>query len=251
MEIMNMKGSAHYAVALIGLICLNLVTVVIWVASYRDYHRRDNIAVMERELTSMLHYIIDWEHLNANPLHHYMALRTGMILGALQDEDSLERPIVLYCALYRSKDTGRVRLLFEWLEEGFQSTSLEFSYQVGDSKKKMRIAFPRNAWDGRRLRRSYALEAPRRQWLSDVTITAEGIEICAAGGWAGDRPDPITLPFSIVEAPAQVAVCIDKLVKSEPVNLAVMYDLRDYITSMWPTQETMTTEGPPRSDPQQ
>ncbi len=229
-----MNRIMRYRLAIAVLIMFDLLIGCVWYTKSEACASREHIATMKHELIWILQNMVDWEHLDSRPVQHYIALATAKTLATLDGKETLEHPFVVYCLLYRDTPDGHAKIMFEFLEEGFESAGIEISYQDGGGGKVARLPFPSGVFDSKEERRLLTTDAPLRAFPSRVNVTADGIEIEAAFR-SQKTPSKVTLPLSILEDPAYFSVYTRRGDKSVPARLLLTQDMREYIQQTWLT----------------
>ena len=221
---------AHRKICTIAFVCLCILLIAgtaIWYLLHAPDDDQKQIEFMKNDLKGYLKFWIDWG--NPSSLDRYLVPRMKAALGFLANAETLEKPYLFGCYLgckQHKPCTGSAGFGIRWLEIGFQSAGIQIEYSRNGGTEIVGVPFPSHIWNDR-AREHYEKQAQRVLGAS-VTITDAGILMEFAGERGAARVTH-TLPLSVISDPAYVTLYDNDGKKSEPLELHISPEVREFI----------------------
>ncbi|MHC4194261.1 MAG: hypothetical protein ACYSP9_08845, partial [Planctomycetota bacterium] len=125
---------------------------------------------------------------------------------------------------------GYVSFVVQWLERGFECTGIRISFTKDEASQTVEVPFPSNIWD-EKARKRYEKHCCRSFKFSGVVCEDHILFELKQRDHAGSVRvyAEVRLPLSIVSDPAFVTVFDRKGNETEPTELFVVDEVRQYI----------------------
>jgi len=224
-----------WIVAVFGLV----VGGLFWRVKIYPYSDRAQIELMKNELK--LYFQPHGRPVGAfGSWHKYAPARAKAAYDFLENKGTLEQPYVLFAYLSNSrKEPQRAYLRVSWLELGFESDGIRFSFSEDGNRQVVNIPFPEGYWNqwtmwNKPLRDVYTLDSAIRTFDFAGWLTKDGIvfgEYATADSGKAEFQSTFRLPLSILPTPAEVSIYDIEDGTSQPLCLYVAEELRDFITA--------------------
>lgn len=167
-------------------------------------------------------------------------------LALLARPNALEKPYVLYASLTSGAlpvdEQGYVLFAVNWLERGFDCTGIRISLTEDETSQTVEVPFPSDIWD-EKARKRYKKNCGRGFEFMGVVYEDHILFQLKHPDHAGSVRvyAEVRLPLSVVSDPAFVTVFDRKGNETEPTELFVADEVRQYILKIAPDTQIAPT----------